>query len=280
MMDDLMYRYVWQPEWDQPLERIGSLADVLRSQQIHYWCNSGRFIVHVVAQVMLNLVPESVPKLLNAAMFVLLTAMTARFTARSAALRPVTAALAFAMLFLLLRGFRTSFIWLMGSFNYLWVMVANMAFLLAFRSADSSRMGWRCLPLLLPLSFLAGWTHEALSVPVALALLHWLFRHRRGLPGHPGTYCALAYMLGAAMIMLSPALWHRADENGISLINRMVLGAANMAMNVRISWLLMLTLAILWHGGRGQLARCLRANRYVLTAWAAAPPRRSSSRSP
>ena len=123
---------------------------------------------------------------------------------------------------------------------------------------------------MLLLSLVAGWTHEALTVPVSLALLYWLFRHRKGMLRHPTTYYIMAYLAGVMMLLLSPALWHRADENGIGLQQRLVYGMFNLVLNVRITWLLLATLAIQLYRGKDVLAASLRANRYILTAWVAA----------
>jgi hypothetical protein len=259
-MEDLLYRFVWQPDWDGPLERIGSLADVLRSQQIHYWSGyCGRFIVHSVAQVLLNLVPEELTKLLNAAMFLLMIVLVTKITNTPKELRAVTAALTFTMIFVLMQGFRMGFIWIIGAFNYLWPMVINMVFILTLRARS---------PIALPLAIIAGGMHEALSLPVSIALLYWLFRQRRetNLP----IYCVLAYIMGLMTLLLSPALWHRVEEDSVTLQQRLLAGPLNLVLNVRISWLLFIILAIHLHRGTEVFLGSVRANRYILTAWIAA----------
>ena len=42
MSDDILYRFIWQPEWQSPLEPITSMGDVVKSQLVHYEYVNGR----------------------------------------------------------------------------------------------------------------------------------------------------------------------------------------------------------------------------------------------
>lgn len=276
MMEDLLYRFVWQQHFDSPLERVSSLADVLRSQEIHYWSNSGRVLVHGMVQVLLNLVPEWLAKLLNTAMFVLLIVLVTKFTGVEKELRAVVAALTFTMIFVVMQGFCMGFIWIVGATNYLWPMVVNMVFILMLtppaplgaRSSSPPLGAQSSSPAILAL--IAGWSHEALALPVFVALLYWYWR-RNGwawLTKRREGLCILAYFLGLLMILLSPALWHRTGIADVTLGDRLLAGAINLVKNIRISWLLVITLAIRLHRGRRDLQ--LDNLRYILTAWAVA----------
>ena len=268
MLDDLAYRFVWQPEWDQPLERINSLDDVVRSQSIHYWCNNGRYLVHTTAQILLNLVPVELVKILNSAMFLFMIWVITKYVTSSCENRHVIISLTFSMIFLLIVGVYPGFFWLIGSFNYLWPIVINMVFILLLEKIAKTKRKWHYLMILvLPLSVIAGWTHEGLSVPVSVALLYWLWRHRTGLSRNPVTYCVIAYMAGIMMIMLSPALWNRAYADGMSLQQRIVYGLLNMVTNIRISWLLIITIGIQIYRNKTEANNRLQSVRYILIAW-------------
>ena len=110
MSDDVMYRFVWQQEWQYPFQRIGSLSDVVESQIIHYYHVNGRTVTHSIAQIMLNLVPENIGKIVNTAMFLLLIWSVAILVAKDKKQRPDVAILSFGMIFLLMSGFCSAFI--------------------------------------------------------------------------------------------------------------------------------------------------------------------------
>ena len=55
----------------------------------------------------------------------------------------------------------------------------------------------------------------------------------------------LLFMAGTALCMLSPGIWNRAGE-GMSLTSRMVNGAVNAITNVRVTWMLVIALIVMW----------------------------------
>lgn len=264
MMEDLLYRFVWQQDWNGPFKPISSLEDVFRSQVIHYWSNCGRSVMHTVVQVLLGLVPEGLGKMLNTGMFLLMMVLVTKICNTPKELRTVTVAVSFTMLFVLMQGFNMGFIWIVGANNYLWPMVLNMAFILMLRAINKGQLGWHHLLWMFPFSLIAGWTHEALAVPMVIAQLYWLLGHRRS---GISACCILAYMLGLTMIMLSPTLWNRVNVEGVTLQQRLMACVINLVLNVRTSWLLLATLAILLYRGKEVFTSRLKANRYILTAW-------------
>lgn len=267
MSDDVMYRFKWQQEWQLPFERIQSLHDVIESQIVHYQCVNGRSITHSIAQIMMNLVPDLVTKGINTLMFVLLIFLTARFTARNKESRFVVAVIVFAMIFMLFGGFYTAFIWM--PYTYLWALVMTMAFLLMLRWLNKRTMSWKMLPLIV-LSFAAGWSHEAIALPLSIAFCCYLAVHWKTMLRRADGYCMTAYILGMMMIITSPALWFRADIEGITLTQRLLHGCINMVSHTRISWLLLATLACILIKDRQQFIGTIKTYRYPLIAWMAA----------
>lgn len=255
MSDDVMYRFVWQQEWQYPFQRIGSLSDVVESQIVHYYHVNGRTVTHSIAQIMLNLVPENIGKIVNTAMFLLLIWSVAILVAKDKKQRPAVAILSFGMIFLLMSGFCSAFIWM--PFTYLWALNMTMLFLLILKETANSSITWKTIPLI-PLSFIMGWSHEAIALPVAVALCCYMLCHHKRLLTHANTYYIIAYIAGAMMIVTSPSLWNRADIEGISLSQRLLYGAINLLMNTRISWLLVLTLAF---------RKSIKDYAYPLIAW-------------
>ena len=60
------------------------------------------------------------------------------------------------------------------------------------------------------------------------------------------------------MCLLSPGIWERADGN-ILLINRLISGAINIVFNLKITWLLVITLIVIY---RSQVFKAIWQNRY------------------
>ena len=266
MSDDIMYLFVWQKEWQIPFERITSFEDVVKSQLIHYELINGRSLTHSLAQIGLNLVPAAVAKLINIVMFLVLIVLTTIYSARDKKYRLIIGVMVFASIFFFLKGFDTAFLWLLGSFTYVWALVFSICFLLLIRKLNKSRMNWKLLPLI-PLSFLLGWSHEAIALPLSLSFLLFMIVNHKGVLLRASTYCMMAYICGMLMIVTSPALWFRTDIEGITISQRILTGFINFATNVKISWLLIVSL--LWTSvrNRHQLAVIVHFHGYLLFAW-------------
>ena len=283
LSDDMIYRFVWQTDGTAPVETIGSLGDLLRSQWTHYMTVNGRFVPHALAQAMLAFTPPVVMQVLDTLLFVLLIHLCATWTCKEYRTEATgechtdntdctdrgtdrlwAAVLSTALLFVVFSGFRTTMLWGLGALNYLWPTVAVMALVTgltknamtealppqthkthnahkphyAHKTHNALKVG------LLLLALAAGWTHEAMSLPVSLAFAAWLIVHRRDLrEKRLTTACMLLFMAGTALCLLSPGIWNRAAE-GMSLTTRLVNGAVNAVSNVRVTWMLAVALLV------------------------------------
>lgn len=266
MSDDILYHFVWQKDWQQPLRQIQSLSDVIQSQWIHYECLNGRTIMHSMAQLMINFIPYKIVNILNTIVFLLLIWLITLYVSHQKNNHSIIAMMSFAMLFLVISGFGTGFIWIMGAFNYLWSLVFNMCFLIMLRQLGEKRMNWKLLPLIL-FSFIAGWTHEGFSLPLATSLIIYIILHHRHILKQANVYCISAYTLGMLMIVTSPALWWRADIDGISISQRLLYGIINLLFGIRLSWIMIITLIVVWFKDRKEFMTIVKRHRYMLFAW-------------
>lgn len=267
MSDDIVYHFIWQKDWLAAMEPVRTLGDVIQSQITHYQVTNGRGLMHFIAQALINFLPPRATQGLNVIMFLTLIGSVAAYAAKDSTYYPVLTALVFGLLFLVINGFGTGFLWVMGAFNYVWPLTFTMAFLWTVRLLGHQRLT-RYNAMLIPLSFLLGWTHEAISLPIAMAILAYLLLNsKKHILSHAATYCMAAYCCGTLMILLSPALWSRTDLGGITLQQRLFYGCVNMALGVRISWLLALTLLTLWIKDRRRLAESMATHGYMLVAW-------------
>ncbi len=267
LSDDMLYRFKWSADEQAAPETIETLGDLLSSQGVHYLCVNGRLPVHLLAQACLVFVPPVVVQTANSVLFVLLVHLIVSLTAHSRHSLFV-AVTACCLLLLVMQGVRTTLLWSLGAFNYLWVAVATLCLLVGLQRCAGGA-AWRCGWgwLLLPLAFVAGWGHEALSLPLSVAFATLLLSGRTWRLGVAPLL--LAYMAGCCLLLLSPALWGRAGD-AVSMQGRLMSGAINLVFNVRVLWLLLAALLWLWWRRRAMLADHLRHFRPAYLALAVA----------
>ncbi len=253
LSDDMIYRFMWNADETAPVQAIETIGDLFRSQWNHYLSTNGRFPAHLMAQFFLVFMPPVVIQVINTLLFVLLIHLCVRWVNSSNSL--LVAVLSCFLLFVVFQGFRTAILWSLGAFNYLWPLVAVLSFLLLLRRYNNLSVSL----LLTPLAFLAGWSHEALSIPVSVALVIYLIGvftsalhpvHSSGVfaaapPAKSIILPIFFFLIGTALCILSPGIWNRAAE-GISLQSRLLSGVMNCLFNVRVLWILALSLLILW----------------------------------
>lgn len=268
LSDDMIYRFKWNADESAAVERIETIGDLLSSQFTHYLTTNGRFPAHLLAQTFLVFVPPAVTQVLNSLLFVMLLHFSTCLIAKPGQRLFVAVVVCF-LLFIVFQGFRTTMVWSLGAFNYLWVLVATLGFLLYLRDglkqakapAKSLFRHW----LLAPLAILVGWSHEALSLPVSVAFAAWLVLGGRKSWRSAAAPYMVFYILGCSLCLLTPAVWNRSAE-AASLQGRLLSGAMNCLFNIRIAWLLLVTLFILWWRRRPFLYDHLRRFRYVYVA--------------
>ena len=267
LSDDIIYRFVWQKDWLSPLEPIRSINDIIKSQIIHYYCINGRVLLHFIAQMLLNLTPESVYKTLNTIMFIILIGSIVTYVSKDKTYFLTLTAITFGMLFLIINGFGTGFIWIMGAVNYTWGLVFTMAFLWILHFLGKKEFELSDLFFIL-ISFCLGWTHEAIALPIFISNLIFIFINRKqNLLRRTTTWCMMAYCCGMIMILLSPALWERTDFEGISLSKRLFYGCINIIFGMRISWILIITLFYILIINKQLLKKIIIKHYYLLIAW-------------
>ena len=281
LSDDIIYRFVWSADDSAPVQTIDSLVDLMRSQVTHYNTVNGRFVVHTLAQFFLAFLPPLVLQLVNSLLFVVMIHFTVLwvkggkkmhiaeghgFSQQSGSALTIAVVSCF-LLFIVFQGFRTTMVWSLGSFNYLWVTVMVLALLLWMRhrqwSAGEGRVeaiDW----LLSPLAFFAGCSHEALSLPVSVAMVVFYLVGRTAKRSSVTVKSALVpYMLwfvaGMAVCLLSPGIISRSGD-AVSLQARLLSGVINYVSNIRVLWLLLISLIVLWRRDKEVVKSHLREN--------------------
>lgn len=266
LSDDLLYRFVWQADEQATPQRLLTLADLWQSQLTHYEVQNGRAVVHTLGQAMLTMIPQWVFQVVNGLLALLLLWLCVRFAERKASEHLLTAVTALLLLFVVMRGVRTTMLWSIGTVNYLWVTVATLAFV-RFLQWLGGRPVNLLHVLLSPLALLVGWSHEALALAVTVAFAAFLLMERRRLSTPlPAILLYMSwYAVGCCLCLLSPGIWGRAAD-GITLNSRVLTGCLNMVFNVRVVWLLLLCFLWTWFHNRQRLFVVVRCEQYLLVA--------------
>lgn len=280
LMDDVVYRCVWvEDETDLTLARrpVSSIADIVESQRVHYFVTNGRIVVHAVAQAVLAFVGEDVSDVVNTLFFCVLVLLCGRFAVMApedcsppSPPRPspresdfgVAVFLFIFLFYVFMPGFRDVFLWTLGCVNYLWTALAVLLFLIYFRCVERRQISAASFAVC-PLALLAGWTHEALTLPLAFGLLVWMARERRRVVSSAALPAVVCFIAGSMLCAFSPATISRADTGGMPLQQRVVIGGMNLVYSMRITWLLLLVAAVAWHRRRDVIREELRRH-YVI----------------
>ncbi|MGL0749170.1 DUF6056 family protein [Secundilactobacillus paracollinoides] len=165
-----------------------NLWQLLHSIQIHTRINNGRFVAHTGVQLFMQL-PKAAYNVANSIVFILVGLLIDIHVFGSfKKLRVSYFALTFALMWWCLPDYGTSILWLSGGFNYLWVALIYLSYLLPYRFNYHAKHPRLIHPRLmfvgmLVLGFLAGGTNEntaPLTIFVALALTLYDWSRSKG----------------------------------------------------------------------------------------------------
>jgi len=265
--DDLLYYFVFETDdhgqWDTDnLRRVDSLSQLWWSQWNHYSIMNGRWVAHMMAQFKLAFVPPLLFKVANAIMFALMVHFAVRLTSVGKRTYLVSAVLFCFLLFVVIRGFSTAFLWDVGSFNYLWILTANLAFFVYLRHIKDEPVSMRHCMLSI-FALFVGCNHEALALPVLAALALFFFKNRSVIL-HKALFPYLVfYVIGGIICLLTPTLYTRVSADSPTLSDRLFFGVVNFVFNVRVFWILVALLVCLWFNNRSFLKEELTRNVYA-----------------
>lgn len=206
--DDIIYTFI-DNSGGMPMT---SLTDVLRSHASHFITTNGRF-ANFLAQLFCGLLGKAAFDVCNAAVFALTLHLTATFATGGGSRPAVIVALTFAFVMLSFPNPGETMMWLTGSVNYLWAVVATLALWWWLRSNLHSRIGAaRCTALFIA-SAVAGNMNEATSFGFFTGMALWVALDRSRLT-RASVVAMCGYLAGIAVIVASPGAWERLDDGG------------------------------------------------------------------
>ena len=231
--DDIIYDYSFKDG-----AQICSLEQVIPSQVAHYQVQNGRIPAHFLCQIYIPFLGQTLFAITNALVYVLWLLLLARLCQ----IRMDDWRMMALLSCLLILGFRTKFT-PTCQIGFPWMFALVTAFLLVFRRlGGAGKPRWSSWHLLwaVPLSFLAGWSNEALVIGVGAALGVYVLWHIKTLR-IPQWGVLFAFAAGAALLCLSPASVGRVGETHASsdLLPPIFLSLAKLGFYLRITYLLL-----------------------------------------
>lgn len=174
--DDYVYNYIIENGCDSD-RPINNIYDLFISQYNHLLTANGRFFVHIVLQFINAFIGKWFFNLLNPLFFLAYILLTAYYAVGKVSFPVVVVTTA---LILFMPTFADIYLWMAGSMNYLWTTVIILIFLILLDRHEGRPISWSSWKLLL-LSFVAGCTHEGISVPIAVGFLAVTFPERKNI---------------------------------------------------------------------------------------------------
>lgn len=152
-------------------KRISSIMDIFDYQVWHYFNWGGRTIAHTLAQTFL-IFSKAIFNVLNSFIYTVLIYLIYLHGKLNRKNKdcPYILLLIHLVLWFTIPVFGQSFIWLIGSCNYLWTTVIILYFLWLYRKNSLSEK-WYNLLLMFILGLLAGWTNENTSAGLIVILV-------------------------------------------------------------------------------------------------------------
>ncbi|MCR5484382.1 MAG: DUF6056 family protein [Clostridiales bacterium] len=251
--DDFNYHFIY---WDKcsPETAITSFSDIITSMKYHYSVVNGRILLHTIVEAFI-LIGKPVFNVVNPAVYVVFTFLIYKHCVGSSKEKNAPLFLSInIMLWLFLRSFGQTTLWLDGSVNYLWGSTIRLAALLPFRLWSDGEKGLKNSPLsaaaMLILSLLAGATNENTGAAfVGVSVLFIIFYRVKKIKIPVWSFFALAgSAAGFVFILASPANFVRTaswGDAGNPLFRRLVGIPYHYCLYLAVPFLIALTAVII-----------------------------------
>lgn len=206
--DDMVYSYRLEPGMEatltSDLPAIESLGDLISSQKVQYREVNGRVPVHFLVQAFDGFHAQSLFCVLNSVVFCVTVVLLCNFVRVRRRPNLFLLSVIFFIMLVLMPEASTIYYLPTLSINYLWVLCMSLCALEIWRGS---------LIWLAPMMLIAGWSHEAFSIPIAGAMVVRLLSHPREIVGKRGVI-AFFYGLGVTVLFCAPGNFLRLEAMG------------------------------------------------------------------
>lgn len=267
--DDFVYKFMIAGGEIDYSHRIGNIWDIILSQVDHYFTVNGRSIVHFFVQLFTGLLGKQVFNVFNVIFFAAFVWLLKLNLTRQSGLSANGVAIAIVLaLTLLLPRFKDTFLWMTGSINYLWSSTIILAFLYFYDNKRLQPVDTHLI-WLLPLAFLTGWTHEGISLPLALSLVFLNLLQFKQSYRQQGLWMAVFLLGGACMAALLPGTFSRLGEGSeiaVSTIGVRIKTGLTLYAKLRLIYLAIIIAIVAWIKDRHALKEAIVSNNYLIGA--------------
>lgn len=244
--------------WPVAHEKIATMGDVLSSQYAHYLTMNGRALLHTAVQAFSSFLRYDVCCVIATLVFIVTLLLGEKVCLKRSTSNGLPAFVCVVAVFALCSV--PSVIYnMITAINYLWPVTLCLLFLYLLKRDGST---WTRAALL-PVSLMAGWSHEAISLPIAVALVVYLISEKDLKPYQIAGI--ILFLLGTAVVVLAPGNFtkfqtsHDGDATTV-LIKRHF----SMFQFVRLFYVLVVVLIVL--ATKHRLNEAFRQHRYWFIA--------------
>lgn len=217
--DDWAYKYIFQQSPYASYTPIGNLADILESQYNHWYIQNGRFIPHFCLQTFSGVFGKGLFNIGNTIIFLAFLFLLLKLV--SPIERKLTDTqkthffiLSSSLIFLFFPDFKRCFLWMSGSFNYLWSGFFCLIFVSCMNSFTSKRKNSLDYVGLFILGLVCGWTHECIVLGLGVGyFVYYIFFLRHELTPNK-LWLLIGFYLGVIFLVFAPGTINR----GVSAI--------------------------------------------------------------
>lgn len=212
--DDFLYHFIFKGEWpSEHPQAIQNVIDLVASMITHTASWNGRFVAHTLVQIFMQF-PKLFFNLANTFVFLILGILINLFiTPRFKLINFIYLGITYWAMFLFLPDFGRAVLWLSGSFNYLWVAVLYLLYLLPLRWQYVPKHLARFTILMTGLGLLVGATNENVA-PVILIAGYGYYTFSKKAPVKKYIYPSLFALLYGFLILITHNKGESAAEKG------------------------------------------------------------------
>ncbi len=266
--DDFVYKFIivnGLPDYAQPIK---CFSDIIHSQIDHYYTWNGRTITHIFVQLFSGLCGKSVFDFFNTIIFcIFILLIKSEFHNDNEYNNLFVYPLIVSLVFLLPEP-NLTFFWMTGSINYLWTATITLCFLKLFENFRERLFSKPFVFLLIPIFFM-GWTHEAITFPIAFSTTLICLLDIKKSYNTAGFWIAFVFLIGACMSAFAPATISRAGvHESLSLKDSLlkVISSLIVLSKLRIIYITLIVIIYLRKYHFHLLKSLIKDNSYLLFA--------------
>lgn len=246
VLDDFSYKFCYVDSSFNTERPVRDLSDILISQYNHYLNYHGRIVVHFFVQLFSAIIGKAFFNVINTAVFCGLLYGLMIYCCPDRKNSLLTLSVAVLLIFSTLQ-FNECFLWMTGSLNYMWVFCITIFYLIAIEKLSNKAYVRKSILLFIP-GLLAGWTHEGVTFPLALASIVYLISRRHIVLKSMALPLILGFVVGAFCCAFSPGTISRfgsgCGSSFLSTILGKIVAGFTLCSKIRIFYILLLLFAI------------------------------------